>query len=436
MDLRHALVAFVFLIVQCTQLARCGSSVPPFAPLCFEFGWQNNIALPGPISAQCETLPITWSRASVVGTPDPVAPYTIQIYSSALQQPLILDAGIGLAFNYTLPFPPESQFQMCMVDSLGNSGGCQEAYTIYPVRGASCSNATAVAPFLDVQLNQTDVDGVIGSLSEFGFPDQCTNLIVTPLSGVPPYTLTIAPSFHFPLNITSQTKAPITWQITFSQGTKFFVSLSDSAGATWSAGPLHSGGNGPTTCLSLTPETTTFTSADIGGSVVGGLVLGAVLTALTSWLLIHNRRRQLRTRLSGMSSDSIPDNAIVVNPFVDPRRNPAPRTSSAMSIDEKALPSIPSHTPMSDSSSNRQVYVIHHDGGRPPPVTVVTGEGASVVELPPRYIDRPMPDSPASISPPPTSSLATDRPFTRGERALPVVDRKLVLAGADADVPP
>jgi len=44
--------------------------------------------------------------------------------------------------------------------------------------------------------------------------------------------------------------------------------------------------------------------------------------------------------------------------------------------------------PMDQSSSGRRgtrnVYVVHHDGGRAP-VTVYTDEGAEVVELPPRY---------------------------------------------------
>jgi hypothetical protein len=36
--------------------------------------------------------------------------------------------------------------------------------------------------------------------------------------------------------------------------------------------------------------------------------------------------------------------------------------------------------------AGRNVYVVHHDGGRAP-VTVYTEEGAEVVELPPRYAD-------------------------------------------------
>ncbi|PIL30929.1 hypothetical protein GSI_07098 [Ganoderma sinense ZZ0214-1] len=35
--------------------------------------------------------------------------------------------------------------------------------------------------------------------------------------------------------------------------------------------------------------------------------------------------------------------------------------------------------------ANAQVYVVHHDAGRPPPVTVFTSDGTEVVELPPQY---------------------------------------------------
>ena len=58
--------------------------------------------------------------------------------------------------------------------------------------------------------------------------------------------------------------------------------------------------------------------------------------------------------------------------------------------------SVPDATSASGSSAptdgsaggraGRNVYVVHHDGGRAP-VTVYTEEGAEVVELPPRYAD-------------------------------------------------
>lgn len=48
----------------------------------------------------------------------------------------------------------------------------------------------------------------------------------------------------------------------------------------------------------------------------------------------------------------------------------------------------PPVTPGTQMSADRAVYVVHHDGGRPP-VTVYTSDGAEVVELPPEYpVDR------------------------------------------------
>ena len=41
--------------------------------------------------------------------------------------------------------------------------------------------------------------------------------------------------------------------------------------------------------------------------------------------------------------------------------------------------------PFGSSGSAQHVYVVHHDGGRPPPVTVFTSDGTEVVELPPQY---------------------------------------------------
>ena len=72
------------------------------------------------------------------------------------------------------------------------------------------------------------------------------------------------------------------------------------------------------------------------------------------------------------------------------------------SVSDPSAPLLPNTTPPSsppdatsasgsDPSSaggraGRNVYVVHHDGGRAP-VTVYTDAGAEVVELPPRYAD-------------------------------------------------
>lgn len=56
----------------------------------------------------------------------------------------------------------------------------------------------------------------------------------------------------------------------------------------------------------------------------------------------------------------------------------SPTTASAQNL------SVPSRPSASERQASSQVYVVHHDAGRPP-VTVYTADGTEVVELPPRY---------------------------------------------------
>lgn len=94
-------------------------------------------------------------------------------------------------------------------DIFGTTGGCQATYTVIPpsnpILPSNCTNLTSV-PQIEV-----DARDHTGPLSRFGFIDQvrhlmqaysfvlinrndvqCTDISVTPLSGVPPYTLTVS----------------------------------------------------------------------------------------------------------------------------------------------------------------------------------------------------------------------------------------------------
>lgn len=54
---------------------------------------------------------------------------------------------------------------------------------------------------------------------------------------------------------------------------------------------------------------------------------------------------------------------------------------------QAGAPLSPPHRPLSpENRTPSQVFVVHHDGGRPP-VTVYTADGTEIVELPPRYIE-------------------------------------------------
>lgn len=57
-------------------------------------------------------------------------------------------------------------------------------------------------------MNQTldvAIAGLDGLVAENGWPATCSDLMFTPKNGTGPYTLLIAPAFHPPVNISSNT---------------------------------------------------------------------------------------------------------------------------------------------------------------------------------------------------------------------------------------
>lgn len=97
----------------------------------------------------------------------------------------------------------------------------------------------------------------------------------------------------------------------------------------------------------------------------------AATTLLDSTSHTHTRNQSLT--LSGDRSRS-PTSSIV-----------SPTTSAGPS--HAMSPLQPPHRALaSENRSSSQVFVVHHDGGRPP-VTVYTADGTEIVELPPRYIE-------------------------------------------------
>jgi hypothetical protein len=172
-----------------------------------------------PISSQCDRINLMWSRGTNDTGPSPVAPYFFQVYTSTSETPYVVYAGFGPTFEWDVPFAPNTQYQICMFDSNGSSGGCRETYTVITnttVTTPTCQNVTAPSE-LSVSGNVP-----LGRLSKYSYIDQCSSLSVTPQTGKPPFTLTVAPSFHPPYNVTSNTMNPIScdenslWDITFS----------------------------------------------------------------------------------------------------------------------------------------------------------------------------------------------------------------------------
>lgn len=367
--------------------ASVPAKVTPFLPQGFMFDWTpDGQTPPTPTTAQCDTIHIKWGRGTEEG-PNPTAPYYLQIYTSTFIVPFVIEAGSGLNFDWVVPFIPGTQYQICMFDSKGVSGGCQAVYTVYQAPNTTldnpptCFNLTYPSP--DKQLGVTAlVDD--GPFSQFGWIDQCTDLSVAPTNGTPPYTLTVAPALHPPYNITSQDVSPINWTVSLSWGAPFFVSLVDSTGMSWASGPLHSGGGGTTDCLSLdaaTPTKKTIAPVIAIGAGLGGLGVGILIGVLSAFAYAYWPKRHRPRRLqnkgresTGMLIASSPtgghyrdlpsdssrdglmrDNGYIIEPFVLPSETefgalPRINTSPAAPLPAASGPSVLSPTAISPTA--------------------------------------------------------------------------------------
>ncbi|THH12881.1 hypothetical protein EW146_g7286 [Bondarzewia mesenterica] len=375
-------------------------------------------------AAQCDTVHLSWERGQASG-PNPTAPYYLQIYTSTFIVPFVVEAGSGTSFDFAVPFYPGTQYQICMFGSNGATGGCQGMYTVIANTSSSnspsCTNVTFPAGAMNV-----DAAVSTGAFSQYGWIDQ------------------VAPTLHPPLNITSNSMDTIKWTVSLSWGYQFFISLVDSEGNKWSQGPLHSGGNGPTSCLDLDSSGSSVSPSIAIGSGIGGLVLGLILGAVAALLFYRRRTRRrgfstyahpstssniLNTRYddepistssaldpdphSHLSAPSTQDatggsrrtatsgtvsslgrvSNYHIEPFVLPSEDPASHARSSSIHDPSSPLLAANHVPPASAAdthlpqpSGSHVYVVHHDGGRPP-VTVYTENGTEVVELPPRYVD-------------------------------------------------
>jgi len=330
-----------------------------------------------------------------------------------------------------------------MFDVNGNTGGCQAIYTVIPSSSGtpSCPNVT-IPTVLDVNatVQSTSSNGSVESgqpWSDYGWIDQCTDISILPQNGTPPYTLTVAVSSHPPYNISVNSVEALNWTVGLTWASSFFVSVLDSVGNTWASGPLHAGGGGTTGCLSQNSSSVSAIVSSTGsknqppavsiGAGVGGLALGLLVGSLSAYCIMRrNKRRQQeesdRSRLaktstpgstqgldrpmSGTSTRPTLSYLDVSNSLNAPTSSSRGNRTAPTQYQVEALvlpgeahrptPSAPetvashSHPSEADySASNLErshVYVVHHDGGRPP-VTVYTGSGAEVVELPPSYLD-------------------------------------------------
>ncbi|KAJ6470375.1 hypothetical protein C8R45DRAFT_1015464 [Mycena sanguinolenta] len=390
-----------------------GTSSAKYVPFLQQgFLFDYNIAtqpVPIPTTEQCETIHIEWSRQGAIG-PNPVAPYSMVVYTSTFLTPFTIATGSGLSFDWAVPFAPGTQYQICMWDSTGVPGGCQAVYTVIQnstLENPTCQNIT-FPTLLDVEATVPT-----GPMSQYGWIDQCTDLFVTPKSGKPPFTLTVAPALHPPYNVTSNSMETIDWTVSLSWSMPFFLSLASADGQLWSYGPLHAGGMGPSDCLApgTIPSSKAHriaVGAGLGGAFAAGII-GALATFF--YLRYNNRQRPEHPKIEAFDFKLNPEPITVKKESFNPvdasgdsqltaiqsHTTVADRRTSQIILPSvrgsqqilSPVRSASQSTPTLGSSSQAPVpppsraYVLHHDAGRAP-ITVIT-DAEEVVELPPRY---------------------------------------------------
>ncbi|KAF8213484.1 hypothetical protein K438DRAFT_1804061 [Mycena galopus ATCC 62051] len=338
------------------------------------------------------------SQAVPVPVTNPVAPYYLQIYTSAFVFPFIVSAGSGLSFDWEVPFGPGTLYQICMFDKNGNTGGCEGIYTMIANTTAtpSCSNATFPLGPLDVDA-VTDDGTFLNMAGLTRFRNPCTDIQVTPKNGTPPYIFTVAPALHPPHNQTGTAQSPMNWTVNLGPQRPVFL------------GPERM------------PESNKISPATAVGSGIVGLLIGLVAGAVGVYVFYRQRWRRARhtpldpTGFEGymdpynfrsptapahykalptqpqdtsLSAHSLSPSYVAmqrlqgesghyqIEPFT-----PAERRNSSYGSEFNGEP----HAPSPTSGNGGNIYVVHHDAGRAP-VTVYHQEGAEVVELPPQYI--------------------------------------------------
>ncbi|KIY67429.1 hypothetical protein CYLTODRAFT_397114 [Cylindrobasidium torrendii FP15055 ss-10] len=388
-------------------LSSAGKASASFMDQSFFFDYTPaSEAISVPVTAQCETIHVQWERSSASG-PNPVAPYYLQIYTSAFVFPFVVSAGSGLSFDWQVPFGPGTLYQVCMFDSKGYTGGCQRVYTMIAnttVETPSCANVTFPLGPLDIDAKVSN-----GPLSQYGWIPECTEISLTPKNGTAPYTLTVAPASHPPYNQTLNTKQEVKWTVELGWASSFFISVVDADFNYWSYGPLHSGQGTDTSCLAPSSSSAGLTAGVGIGGVVLGLLMGVVAAffyyrrrdkrrgrghqflPLATSTSAHSEANPFDINLSSSSStryQSVPDRLSYQHSGgyqIEPFLLPGERSRSPSS------PASPHPNPMQGEQSgarqpSNHVYVVHHDGGVAP-VTVFHDDGTEVVELPPRYRD-------------------------------------------------
>ncbi|EDR07890.1 uncharacterized protein LACBIDRAFT_298196 [Laccaria bicolor S238N-H82] len=368
-------------------LLRYSGPIPPTPHIWFVASSPARWSLLIVVVVQCETLHLTWSRGASLGYdyfsiseyPE-LSSYPSEYIKTPSHRSLL---PTNLLIDWQVPFPPGTQYQICMIDVFGVSGGCRSLYTVVPntsISNSTCQNVTAPAALSVVSTTAS------GPISQYSSVNQCTDVVFTPKSGIPPFTLTvgsyfIAPSLHPPLNFTSKSMDPISWTVSLPEGFPFFASLRSSDGLMWANGPMHAGGSGPTDCLSPGAMSKKSMIAIAIGSSLGSAVIGVLLGIVICWL-VHKRQLQQASRTlkfdpvieGGTRVDSVrlgQDEIQTLRSMRIQRSSPSsPRVSSAPEEDQLQTP----HPSRVQSSSTTSLGIPNEliidpflgAGGRPP----------------------------------------------------------------------
>ncbi|KAL7412604.1 hypothetical protein BDY24DRAFT_392033 [Mrakia frigida] len=396
-----------------------------------------------PIIEACSQMNFTFETIPNIEE-SPFAPYYVQFYVQVPETPPY--TFLGGSFSSTeggtldLPFHNShvgTQFVTCMYTSNGQTGGCQNLYTVVESnKNCTVDPVPAVENSLSVSMQSPSSTGNLQDLGLYSsWPTGCTKIHFKAEGGLPPYRLTVANAYIPPRNYTFDSDS-FEWQVDLSRGYPFFLSILDSAGLSYSAGPLHvGGGGGSTTCLSPPVSSKgmgVFAGVALGGALVGSLIAAVVLLFLRRWT--KKNPKPLFTDVDETDFVPTPFN----NSHLDRSSvgGPNARLMGSEEGEGRSPQSPAGRSETRGSPEARNVFVLHHDGGGPP-VTVFTDGASQVFELPPSYAKPRL--APPNASPPiqhPTFSSPSTLPrasssYPRQTSSLP----PLQIVGSDGPSP-
>ncbi|KAL7416725.1 hypothetical protein BDY24DRAFT_412219 [Mrakia frigida] len=250
-----------------------------------------------PVIEACSTMNFSFTTIANIEE-SPTAPYTPVFYVQEPGKTPYSFAGPSIPSSEkgTMPLPFNNsqvgtQFVTCMFAANNQTGGCQNVYTVTQASrdcqidgppGTTNWPAVGEEDILPMSMQSAGSTGVLTDVGQFSsWPMGCSDLVFKP-GGKPPYLLTIANAYIPPRNYTFDS-SEFSWKIDLSRAYPFFVSVFDSTGLSYTAGPLHVGGGGSTKCLAGSLGGGGTSTTVTAGVAVGALILGALVAFGGMW---------------------------------------------------------------------------------------------------------------------------------------------------------